>query len=136
MTNYVNGRKFQVNGNLDDMERLGVGASEDDVGLVLEEREERFSSLGAADVTPDTSKEKRTLMSAPSLGSRTGSVFRPAVSVGKNMGSKSESVFRSTSSMDQNFRFPNSTVSRPAITPISSPVFFWFPSLGKQTEGF
>ena len=136
MTNYVNGRKFQVNGNLDEMELFGVGASEDDMGLVLEEREERFLSLGAGDVTPDTSKEQRTLMSAPNLGPRMGSVFRPAVSVGKNMGSKSESVFRSTSSMAQNFRFPHSTVSRPAITPISSPVFAGFPAWENKQKDF
>jgi hypothetical protein len=131
MTNDVNGRRVQLKGKLNDMELSGVGASEGDVELVPEEREERFSSLGAADVTPDTSKVKQTLMSASNLGSRMGSVFRPAVSVAQNMGSKSESVFRSTSSAAQNFRFSNSTVTRPAITPISSPVSAGFP----QNEG-
>jgi hypothetical protein len=76
------------------MELSGVGASERELDFVSDERAERFSSLGAADVTPDKSKVRQSLMSSGSLESRTGSVFRPAVSVTQNMGSKSESVLK------------------------------------------
>jgi hypothetical protein len=87
--------------------------------------EEQFSNLGAADVTPDkfsnlTMKLKQPLMSSSILEPRTGSVFHPAASVTQNLGSNSGLVFRSIS---QNTRHPNSAVQRPAITPISSPVF-------------
>ncbi len=130
-TNDGNARRVRLNGKSNDMELSDVEASERELDFVSDEPAERFSSLGAADVTPDKSKVRQSLMSSESLESRTGSVFRPAVSVTQNMGSKSESVFCSTSSAAQNFRFPNSTVRRPAITPISSPVFAGF----SQNEG-
>ena len=42
----------------------GVGASERELDFVSDERAERFSSLGAADVTPDKSKVRQSLMSS------------------------------------------------------------------------
>ena len=95
--------------------------------LVSDEREERSTSLSAADVTPDKSKVIQPLMSSENLGSRMGSVFRPAASLSQNLGSKTGSVFRSTASAPKNIRFPSSTVTRPATTPIASPVFAGFP---------
>jgi hypothetical protein len=48
------------------MELSGVGASERELDFVSDERAERFSSLGAADVTPDKSKVRQSLMSSGS----------------------------------------------------------------------
>jgi hypothetical protein len=116
MANGGNAKGFHLKGNPND---VGFSVSaEPELNL-----EEQFTNLGAADVTPDKLKIKQPLMSSSILESRTGSVFHPAASVMQNLGSNSELVFRSTS---QNIRNPNSAVQRPAITPISSPVFAGF----------
>ena len=93
-TNDGNARRVRLKGKSNDMELSGVGASERELDFVSDERAERFLSLGAADVTPDKSKVRQSLMSSGSLESRTGSVFRPAVSVTQNMGSKTEFVLK------------------------------------------
>ena len=116
MANEGNARGFQLKGKPNDVEFSAFAESERNL-------EEQFSNLGAADVTPDQMKLKQPLMSSSILESRTGSVFHPAASVTRNLGSNSELVFRSTS---QNIRNQNLAVSRPAITPISSPVFAGF----------
>jgi hypothetical protein len=136
MTNEGSARKMRLNGNSSDMEFPGIDAFERDLPLGLGEREGRVSFLDSADVTPDVTSAKLSMMSSEIIESRKGSVFRPAVSVRKNLGSKTESVFRSaasaTDSVPNNFRFSKSTVTRLATTPISSPVFPGF----SQSEGF
>jgi hypothetical protein len=129
-------RKMRLNGNPRDVEFSGIDAFERDPELDLGEREGRVSNLDSADVTPDMTDAKQPLMSSEIMESRKGSVFRPAESVRKNSGSKMESVFRSTApatvSVPHNFRFSNSTATRLATTPISSPIFPGF----SQSEGF
>ena len=56
--------EFGQRENRTDMELSGVGASERELDFVSDERAERFLSLGAADVTPDKSKVRQSLMSS------------------------------------------------------------------------